>query len=143
GGYRTGAITAADWYAVGHGESGHVAVRVDDPNVVYSSSFGGHLMRYDHRTGQILDISVWPDDPMGWAAADIKYRFQWTFPVVTSRHDPAVVYVGSQYVHRSRSGGANWETISPDLTRADLETLGSSGGPLHQDNVSTEYYATV
>jgi photosystem II stability/assembly factor-like uncharacterized protein len=138
-----GAITAADWYAVGGGESGHVAVRVDDPNVVYSSSFGGHLLRYDHRTGQIQDISVWPDDPMGWAAGDLKYRFQWTFPVITSRHDPDVVYAASQFVHRSRNAGSNWEVISPDLTRAEPSTLLSSGGPLHQDNVSTEYYATV
>jgi photosystem II stability/assembly factor-like uncharacterized protein len=138
-----GAITAADWYAVGGGESGHVAVRFDDPNVVYSSSFGGHLLRYDRRSGQIHDISVWPDDPMGWAAGDLKYRFQWTFPVITSRYQPDVVYAGSQYVHRSRDAGASWQTISPDLTRNDPTTLGSSGGPLHQDNVSTEYYATV
>src|SRR5205823_1512725 len=70
-------------------------------------------------------------------------RFQWTFPVVTSRHDPDVIYVSSQYVHRSRNGGMSWETLSPDLTRADPSTLGPSGGPLHKDNVSTEYYATV
>jgi photosystem II stability/assembly factor-like uncharacterized protein len=137
------AITSADWYAVGGGESGHVAVRAGDPDVVYSGSFGGHLTRYDRRTGQMRDIAVWPDDPMGWAAGDIKYRFQWTFPVVTSRHDPDLLYVGSQYVHRSRTAGSSWETISPDLTRHDPSTLGSSGGPLHHDNVSTEYYATV
>ena len=140
---NNGAITPADWYAVGGGESGHVAVRFDDPNVVYSSSYGGHLMRYDRGSGQIQDISVWPDDPMGWAAVDLKYRFQWTFPVITSRHQTDVVYVSSQYVHRSRDAGASWETISPDLTRNDATTLQSSGGPLHKDNVSTEYYATV
>ncbi len=140
---NNGAITAADWYAVGGGESGHVAVRPDDANVVYSGSFGGHLTRYDHRSGQIQDISVWPDDPMGWGAGDLKYRFQWTFPVVVSRHDPDVVYVTSQYVHRSRDAGMRWETCSPDLTRADPSTLGPSGGPIHKDNVSTEYYATI
>jgi len=80
---------------------------------------------------------------MGWAAGDLKYRFQWTFPVVASRHDPDVLYVGSQHVHRSRDSGASWETISPDLTRAEPSTLEASGGPLHKDNVSTEYYATV
>ncbi|MDQ3809279.1 MAG: glycosyl hydrolase [Chloroflexota bacterium] len=137
------AISAADWYTVGGGESGHVAVRVDDPNIVYAGSFGGHLTRYDHRTGQVQDVSVWPDDPMGWAAGDLKYRFQWTFPVVTSVHDADVVYVTSQDVHRSRDGGMSWETISGDLTRADPATLGPSGGPITKDNVSTEYYATV
>jgi photosystem II stability/assembly factor-like uncharacterized protein len=137
------AITAADWYSVGGGESGHVAVRPGDPNTVYAGSFGGHLTRYDHRSGQLHDISVWPDDPMGWGAGDLKYRFQWTFPVVTSRHDPDVVFVTSQHVHRSRDRGMSWATISPDLTRADPRTLEPSGGPLHKDNVSTEYYATI
>jgi BNR repeat protein len=120
-----------------------VAVRQDDPNTVFAGSFGGHLTRYDHRSGQFQDISVWPNDPMGWAAGDLKYRFQWTFPVVLSTHDQDVLYAGSQYVHRSRDAGMTWQTVSPDLTRADPSTLGSSGGPLHQDNVSTEYYATV
>jgi len=137
------AISAADWYTVGGGESGHVAVRADDPSVVYAGSFGGHLTRYDHRTGQVQDISVWPDDPMGWAAGDLKYRFQWTFPVVTSAHDPEVVYVTSQHVHRSRDGGMSWTVLSGDLTRADPATLGPSGGPITRDNVSTEYYATI
>ncbi|MBV9133381.1 MAG: glycosyl hydrolase [Chloroflexi bacterium] len=137
------AITPADWYSVGGGESGYVAVRKADPNTVYAGSFGGHLTRYDHRTGQIQDISVWPDDPMGWGAGDLKYRFQWTFPLLASQHDADVLYACSQHVHRSRDRGMHWETISPDLTRADLATLEPSGGPIHKDNVSTEYYATV
>ena len=137
------AITAADWYSVGGGESGYVAVRTSDPTTVFAGSFGGHLTRYDRRSGQIQDISVWPDDPMGWGPGDLKERFQWTFPVVASRHDPDVLYACSQHVHRSRSAGQAWERISPDLTRADPATLEPSGGPLHKDNVSTEYYATV
>jgi photosystem II stability/assembly factor-like uncharacterized protein len=138
-----GAITPADWYSVGGGESGCVAIRKGDPNTVYAGSFGGHLTRYDHRTGQVQDISVWPDDPIGWGAGDLKYRFQWTFPLITSQHDADVVYACSQHVHRSRDRGMHWETISPDLTRADPGTLLPSGGPIHEDNVSTEYYATV
>jgi photosystem II stability/assembly factor-like uncharacterized protein len=137
------AITAADWYSVGGGESGHVAVRLDDPNTVYAGSFGGHLTRYDHRSGQFQDISVWPDDPMGWGAGDLKYRFQWTFPVVASRHEADVLFVTSQHVHRSRDAGMSWQTLSPDLTRAEPSMLLPSGGPLHKDNVSTEYYATI
>ena len=49
------------------------------------------MTRYDHRTGQIQDISVWPDDPMGWGAIDLKYRFQRTLPLVASRHDADVI----------------------------------------------------
>jgi photosystem II stability/assembly factor-like uncharacterized protein len=89
------------------------------------------------------DISAWPDDPMGWAAKDLKYRFQWTFPIVISPHDPDVLYITSNVVHRSSTAGMQWEAVSPDLTRNDISTLQSSGGPIKQDNVSTEYYGTI
>ncbi len=137
------AITAADWYTVGGGESGYIAVRPDDANIVYAGSFGGHITHYDHRTRQMQDISAWPDDPMGWAAKDLKYRFQWTFPIVISPHDPDVLYITSNVVHRSSTAGMQWEAVSPDLTRNDISTLQSSGGPIKQDNVSTEYYGTI
>jgi hypothetical protein len=80
---------------------------------------------------------------MGWGAGDLKYRFQWTFPVVASRHDADVLFVTSQHVHRSRDAGTSWQTLGPDLTRAEASMLLPSGGPLHKDNVSTEYYATI
>ncbi len=79
----------------------------------------------------------------GWAAADIPNRFQWTFPVLLSPHDPSTLYVASQNVWRSRDEGASWEKISPDLTVHDRATLERSGGPIHGDMTGTEWYATV
>jgi photosystem II stability/assembly factor-like uncharacterized protein len=137
-----GAITLADWYPVGGGENGYIAVRPDDPDIVYA---GDHtsLTRYDHRTGQSQQITVWPERPSGWGSGDLKYRLQWTYPVHLSPHDPGVLYVGAQYVLRSTDEGRSWERISPDLTRAEPSTMLASGGPITKDNSGAEYYATI
>ncbi len=137
-----GAITWAECYPVGGGESGYIAVRPDDPNVVYAGSYW-LVTRYDHRTHQSRNIMPWPENPMGWSAGDLKYRFQWTFPIVVSPHDPDTLYVTSNVVHRSTDEGQSWEVISPDLTRNEPTRLGPSGGPITKDNTSVEYYCTI
>ncbi|MGI8857794.1 MAG: glycosyl hydrolase [Thermomicrobiales bacterium] len=137
-----GAITWADCYTVGGGESGYIAVRPDDPNIVYAGSYW-LVTRYDHRTHQSRNILPWPENPMGWSAGDLKYRFQWTFPILVSAHNPDTLYVTSNVVHRSTDEGASWEVISPDLTRNDPTRMGPSGGPITRDNTSVEYYCTI
>lgn len=138
-----GAITLADYYEVGGGESGYIAVRPDDPNIVYAGSYQGYITRYDHRVNQTRDIGVWPEASSGWSAQDLKYRFQWTFPIVLSPHDPNVLFATGNHVFRSLDEGASWEVISPDLTRADKSRMGPSGGPITHDLVGTEYYGTI
>jgi len=138
-----GAIVAGDWYPIGGGESGYIAVRPDEPNVVYAGSYGGLLTRYDHRTHQSRNIMAWPENHMGWSAKDLRYRFQWTYPIVLSPHDPNVLYVCSNHVHRTTSEGQRWDVISPDLTRNEPGKQGPSGGPITRDNTSVEYYGTI
>jgi len=138
-----GAITADDTYPIGGGESGYIAVHPDNPNVTFAGSYASRMTRYDHASGQEIDITVWPEDPIGYGAESLKYRVQWTFPIALSKHDPNVLYTTSQHVHRSTDGGMQWDVISPDLTIGDPETLRPSGGPITKDNVSTETYATV
>ncbi len=138
-----GNISMADCYEVGGGESGYIAVRPDNPAIVYAGSYASRMTRYDHARGEQVDITVWPEDPIGYGAGDLRYRFQWTFPIVLSPHDPDCLYATGNQVFRSRDGGQSWEVVSPDLTRHDPETLRSSGGPITQDNVSTEYYGTI
>ncbi len=136
-------------YAAGTGESGHIAVKPDDPNIVLvgavgsSPGGGGALQRYDHRSGQIRLVTVWPEIYGGWGARDLKYRFQWTFPILFSPHDPSVLYTCGNVAFRSTDLGESWEPISPDLTRADEETLGPSGGPITKDTTGAEHYATI
>ncbi|HEU0116048.1 MAG TPA: glycosyl hydrolase, partial [Thermomicrobiales bacterium] len=143
------AITWGDCFIAGSGESGYIAVRPDNPDIVYvgaigSSPGGGNsLQRYDRRIDQIRLITTWPEATSGYGAGEHKYRFSWTYPIVISPHDPNVLYVGGNQVFRSTNEGQTWEAISPDLTRAEPTTLEPSGGPVNRDAVGAETYGTV
>lgn len=137
------AIDVRDWTGVGGGESGYIAVNPKDANIIYAGSYDGYLSRYDIRTDQEHDVSPWPDNPMGGGAKDAAYRFQWTYPIVVSRHLENTLYVTANVVFKSTDEGSSWTIISPDLTRNDSSKLGSSGGPITKDNTSVEYYGTI
>lgn len=136
-------IREEDWTSTAGGESGYVVAKPNDPDIVLGGSYGGDLSWQNHRTGLFRSIDPWPDNPMGAGAIDLTMRFQWTFPIVFSPHDPNVVYTCSQFVLRSDNLGQSWTRISGDLSRNDPKTLQSSGGPITKDNTSVEYYGTV
>jgi photosystem II stability/assembly factor-like uncharacterized protein len=136
-------ITEADWYDVGGGESGWIAPDPRDSEIVYAGSYDGLITRQDHRTGQMRDINAWPDNTMGYGVEAMKYRFQWSYPIAFSPHDPKTLYIGAQVLLKSTNEGQSWEPISPDLTRNDKSKMGTSGGPITQDNTSIEYYCTI
>ena len=145
-----GAITERDWIKPGGGESGYIAIKHDDPDYVVASGpigrrFTNDIMYlHDHKTQQDWQNTVWPE-LYGWGvgAETLKYRFNWTFPIHYSRHDPDVLWVASQYLHRSTDNGASWEVLSKDLTRNDRSKLGPSGGPVTRDNTGAEVYCTI
>lgn len=142
-----GGIGPRDLYDVGGAESGYIAVRTDDPNIVYAGSSGGgeggRITRYDHRTRQRRDITAWPQRTAGLASEDYTYRFQWTSPIYLSPHDPSVLYSCANRVFRSVDEGASWELVSPDLTRNDPTRMGPSGGPISTDHTGVEVYCTI
>ncbi len=131
------------FYAVGGGESGYIAPDPNDLNVFYAGSYGGFLSRLNRETGQRRAVNIYPNNPMGWSAIDIKERFQWTFPIVYSPVDGKTLYASSQHVWRTTTGGQNWEKISPNLTRSDPKTMQASGGPITKDQTGVETYAVV
>ncbi len=138
-----------DGFIAGSGESGYIAVKPDNDDVVFvgaigSSPGGGNcLQRYDHCTKQLRLVTTWPEMTAGEAAADLEYRFAWTYPIVFSPHDPDTLYVGGNHIFKSTDEGHSWQPISPDLTRADPATLKVTGGPINRDAVGAEVYATV
>ncbi|HEX8209443.1 MAG TPA: hypothetical protein VF584_04570 [Longimicrobium sp.] len=132
-----------EWYAVGGGESGYIAPRPDQTDVFYAGSYGGLMTRFDRRTGQRRNIQIWPENPMGYSASDIRERFQWTFPIVLAPRNPNVLFAASQHLWRSTDEGESWTRISPDLTRGDPKTLGPSGGPITLDQTGVETYGTI
>ena len=148
-GANDGAIAWEDCRIAGTGESGYVAVDPKDPDVVYvgaigsSPGGGGALQRYDHRTGQVRLVNVWPEHHGGMGPGELRYRFGWTFPIRFSPHDPNVLYAGGNRLFRSTDEGQSWEPVSPDLTRADPDKLGPSGGPITRDTSGAEHYCTL
>ena len=140
-------IPSGKWHDVGGGESGFATADPTDPNIVWSSAsgygaLGGVVVRFNEKTGQFRQVEVWPEYTAGSPAADVKFRFQWTFPLLISPHDNNTVYVASQFVHRTKNGGQSWEIISPDLTLNDKSKQQFSGG-LTGDNIGVEYANVV
>jgi photosystem II stability/assembly factor-like uncharacterized protein len=125
------------------GESGYIAVKADNPDIVIGGNYSGDITLIDYRTNLSKSIDPWPENPMGHGAKDLTHRIQWTFPIVFSPHDPNVLYTASQYLLKTENWGQSWQQISPDLTRNDRSKQESSGGPITQDNTSIEYYDTI
>jgi len=138
-----GSIDEDDWEPTAGGESAHIAIDPTNNEIVYGGSYGGFLTRVNHDKGTVRGINVWPDNPMGYGAEGMKYRFQWNFPIIFSKHDPKKLYTFSNHVHMSTNEGQSWQLLSGDLTRNDPDKLVSSGGPITQDNTGVEYYCTI
>ena len=144
-----GGIPWNDCYTVGSSESGYIVVDPTDPNIVISGAIGsspgggGNMLRYDHSTGQVRIITVWPELNTGYGPVDAKYRFQWTYPIQFSPHDSNVLYAAGNVIFRSTDQGSSWEPISPDLSRNDPEKLQPSGGDITGDASGAETYCTV
>lgn len=140
---RTGkTIPIGLWHSVGGFECGFSKVDPVDNNIIWAGGYDGLLTRYDLRTGHARNVTVWPDEPMGWPPTDLKYRWNWTFPIEISPHDHNTIYVGSQFVHQTTDGGESWRVISPDLTLNDKSKLVTSGG-LTIDNIGVDFGCTL
>ena len=144
-----GAILWEDCYSVGPSESGYIAVDPNDSNIIYSGAIGSApggsntLLKYDHRSGETRIIAVWPEISYGHGANKMKYRFQWTYPIIISPHNPKVLYVAGNRVFRSIDEGMSWEVISPDLTKNDPTKGGPGGEPISRDVSGAEVYCTI
>ena len=140
---KSGSIGIEDWYDAGGCESGYIAAHPLKPNVTFAGCYGGNLDRKDRETNFTRDVTVYPRNPMGHSSEDIKVRFQWTFPIVFSRHNPNVLYAAGSRLFRSTNEGESWTAVSPDLARKDPRTMGPSGGPITKDQTGVETYALI
>ncbi|MEQ9569053.1 MAG: hypothetical protein RLN75_02595, partial [Longimicrobiales bacterium] len=117
-------IVNDDWQQVGFGDGMFWAPDPFDTDVAYGSSNGGNYFRLHARTGDMVDIS--PEAPEG----EEEYRFDWTSPIIASKHDPNTVYVAGNRLFVSRDRGSSW-TRTDDLTRRidrdTLEIMGVTG----------------
>jgi len=109
-----------------------------DNDIWYAECQGGGIARLRKSTLEIKDIQPTP------GAAEAKYRFNWSTPMALSPHDPAVLYLGSQFLFRSRNRGDSWEVLSKDLTTNDpqKQKQHESGG-LTPDDSTAENHCTI
>lgn len=144
GGGRGAAPTAAPSYQAGGGEPGYIAPDPLDPDVFYSgTNNGGYLDKFNRRNEQHREVNPYPWFYSGEPSAEIKERWQWTYPIVFSKLDPKLLFVSSQRLWKTRDGGQNWTAISGDLTRHDPNTMGTSGGPITGDMNGPEVYGVI
>ena len=131
------------YYAIGGGESGYISQHPNKLDWFYAGSQGALLTKYDRSNGYRRDIQVYPRFFSGEPSSALPERWQWTFPIVFSPLNPDKLYTCSQHVWVSEDDGQSWTKISPDLTYADPNTLGDTGGIITNDMNGPEIYATV
>ena len=114
-----GRITIEEWETVGGGEDGYIAPHPTDPNIVYAADHHW-LHRYDRRTKQVRDISPNPETHYGWGAADINYRFWWTYPGdgVAARSEDALRHLADGAPHAQRGPELGGDQPRPDPRRS-------------------------
>jgi len=123
-------------------ETGPILPHPTQKDIVYGSCKGQFAIM-NLETSQSRNYWVGAQSLYGNAGQDLIYRFQRVSPMVTSPHDPNVIYYGSQHVHRSRDKGVTWEKISPDLTAFPKCCQGASGEPITRDVTGEEFFSTL
>jgi photosystem II stability/assembly factor-like uncharacterized protein len=138
---KYGEISERDWFPVGGGESGYIAVDPTDSNIIYAGGTYGGLSWFDRRTGQSQNIAPTPVNIWGTTMPERTLRFTWTSPIVFSPRDPKALYFGSQYVLKTTDQGMSWKQVSPDLTGAAANV--SQVGPLTVENAKQRGWGVV
>ncbi len=134
---KPGGITNSDWKNIGYGDGFYTYADMTEPDVVYSQYQGGRISRSNYRTGDSKYIKPFPGEGVG------ELRFNWNTPSVFGKKT-GWLYVGAQYLFRSKDRGDSFERISPDLTTNDpsRQQQEKSGG-LTIDNSTAENNTTI
>lgn len=135
-------ITNSDWFVTLGGDGFEPQVDPQDPNIIYSQYQYGGLVRFDKRSGELIDIQPQPgkgEDPLRW---------NWDSALLLSPHSPTRLYFAAQRIFRSDDRGDSWRPISPDLTRRiDRNQLPVMGKVWSIDavakNASTSFYGNI
>jgi photosystem II stability/assembly factor-like uncharacterized protein len=128
---------------VGGCESAHVAFDPADPRYVYANCYLGIISEHDQQYGLDRNVMAYPFLGLGQPSDQMKYRWNWSSPIITSPHDRRVIYHGSNVLLKSTNRGQSWTAISPDLTRNDRSKQGQGGGPITNEGAGGEVYGTI
>jgi len=132
-----------DWYAIGGGESAHVAFDPDNPVLVYAGAYQGQITEFDDRTGMTRNIMRYPQRTAFRPGSGYPYRFNWNAPILVSQHDPNLIYHAANVLLESSDRGQHWAEISPDLTRNEPQKQGVVEGEFTFEGTGGEMYNTI
>ena len=137
-----GGITSSRWENMLNGDGFWMYPDPSDANYLYAESQGGSIGRVNVHTHETRDIQprLGPEELKRYK----KLRFNWNTPVALSPHEPSTIYIGAQFLFRSRDHGQTWERISSDLTTNDpqKQKQEESGG-ITVDNSVAEMHTTI
>ena len=133
-----GGITNSRWENVYGGDGFWAFADTADPDYIYAESQGGEMSRINRKTLESRNIKPLPQYKEG------KLRFNWNTPIHLSPTQKGTLYIGSQFLFRSRDHGQTWERISSDLTTNDAEKQKQEqSGGITVDNSSAEMHTTI
>jgi photosystem II stability/assembly factor-like uncharacterized protein len=136
--WASGGIRNSYWKSVGGGDGFDVIPDPENSHWVYSMSQGGNLGRMNRATGERWNIRPPAPDE------NVRIRFNWNAAFGQDPFDPATIYYGSQFVHKSTNKGAAWSIISPDLTTNNPEKQRQDeNGGLTIDITNAENHCTI
>ncbi len=133
-----GGITNSRWENMYGGDGFWMFVDPTDPDYLYAESQGGEIGRVNRRTHETRPIKPLPRYQEG------KLRFNWNTPIHVSPTRNGTIYIGAQFLFRSRDFGQTWERISPDLTTNDpVKQKQEQSGGVTVDNSAAEMHTTI
>ena len=132
-----GGITNAQWENMYGGDGFWMFPDPADPDYLYAESQGGTVGRVNRHTHEARDIQPKPNYKE-------KLRFNWNTPIALSPNEKGTIYIGAQFLFRSRDHGQTWDRISPDLTTNDPEKQKQEqSGGVTVDNSAAEMHTTI
>jgi photosystem II stability/assembly factor-like uncharacterized protein len=132
-----GGITNAQWENMYGGDGFWMFSDPADPDYLYAEAQGGFVGRVHRRTHEARDIQPKPNYKE-------KLRWNWNTPIALSPNEKGTIYIGSQFLFRSRDHGQTWDRISPDLSTNDPEKQKQEqSGGITVDNSAAEMHTTI
>ena len=133
-----GGVTNSRWENMFGGDGFWMFEDPADPDYIYAEAQGGEIGRVNRYTHEIRSIKPLPN------YGEKKLRFNWNTPIHMSPNEKGTIYIGAQFLFRSRDHGQSWDRISPDLTTNDPEKQKQEeSGGVTIDNSSAEMYTSI
>ncbi|MEQ9592372.1 MAG: glycosyl hydrolase, partial [Cyclobacteriaceae bacterium] len=136
-------ITTSDWFAGPGCESAYIVFNPTNPELLMGGCYQGNIDVLDVNTRESKDVRQYPASYLAYEVKDMKYRYNWNAPIVSSPHDVNTIYHAGNVVFKTTDWGQTWTPISPDLTRNDTTKQGEGGGPFTNEGAGGENYNTI